>query len=343
MEQMTPAQMEGALSSTSTTLFNLGLTVPYQGTHFFWTRFTKPFERSLELPQDIFDNFIKASDGIWDSNLGDITYPASKPPTGNLTVTLSNGFETTIPAEELFVYPRLFDNNGVYSISNNSILIAELVNGTDPQYVVSWGIPYLTMNYLIADWTRNQFSLTPAFRGQQSVDEVLLKAVCDLHDNITTTSVPTSTPTATSSPVTTPVTPVHHKSNTGAIAGGVVGGVAALLLIAGILAFVILRRRRRAQTARTQVAQAETTQRGAPPDRMSQYTQYTGTTHAADLKEMDAMSKDTPVVTQWHSPKAEESLVSPTLSAPLEMPAHPYDDFESHGSEPHSSEPRHNP
>ena len=60
------------------------------------------------------------------------------------------------------------------------------------------------------------------------------------HTGISNTN---STATSTSSPAS------QSKSHAGAIAGGVVGGVVGLALLAGLLALLLVRRRRRARTA----------------------------------------------------------------------------------------------
>jgi hypothetical protein len=117
----------------------------------------EPFERSLELPQDIFDNFVQVSQGSWNDSLGLLTYPRANPPDGNLTITLLNGYTTVIPASELFSMSRLYDSSGVYSIINPDRMIAEVGNNTDPRYVPSWGIPFLTMNYMVVDYDKGTF------------------------------------------------------------------------------------------------------------------------------------------------------------------------------------------
>jgi hypothetical protein len=205
----------------------------------------KPFLRKLQLPQDVFDNLIRVSNGTFNALLSLITYPRANPPDGNLTVTLQNGYTTVIPSSELFSLPRDYDSNGFYSIVDPEWVIAEATNGTDPRYVASWGIPYLTMNYLVVDYDRGTFQMAPAIRTDFSSAEAgaLIKTVCP---PVPTTSA-TPTPSKTAPPTTTTsVAPVVHTNHTGAIAGGVVGGVVGLALIAGLLIFIFLRRKRRA-------------------------------------------------------------------------------------------------
>lgn len=214
----------------------------------------QPSERYLYMPQSVFDKFQNATDGVWlDPYLGYVSLP-----TGNLSVTLQNGYQTTIPAEELFMNPRGYNDSGLYEIIDNSYLISTVINTTNTGYVLDWGIPYLTMNYIIGDYKRQQFKMAPAIRTDFSKQGggYALKASCD-----PTTSVASPTNTAASSGTAgvagvagttapTPESKPHHKANhTGAIVGGVVGGVLGLILIVGGLALLFYRSRRRRNAA----------------------------------------------------------------------------------------------
>jgi hypothetical protein len=98
-----------------------------------------PYERSLELPQDVFDAFTRVSNGTFDPSLGLLVYSTKTPPTDNLSVSLlvddQDNYTVTIPVAELFSFPRLFDHTGGYSIINDSIIIAEVDNLTDPKNI----------------------------------------------------------------------------------------------------------------------------------------------------------------------------------------------------------------
>jgi len=201
----------------------------------------EPFARVLELPQDIFENFAQASQGTWNESLGLLTYPRANPPNGNLTITLQNGYSTVIPASELFSLPRLYDSEGVYSISDPDHTIAEVENYTDPGYLPDWGIPFLTMNYMIVDYGKGIFQMAPAIRTDfGSEGGTLIKTLCT---GLATT--PTASPTPTGS-VQPP--PVVHQNHTGAIVGGAVGGVLGLALVAGLIFFILFKRKRPATT-----------------------------------------------------------------------------------------------
>jgi hypothetical protein len=211
----------------------------------------QPGSRVLYVTQDIFMRFANATNGTYDSDLENLRYPASDPPTGNLSVTLKNGYKTTIPTEELFVYPRLYNNTG-YSISNNTVLIAEVLNHTNNGYIMDWGIPYLTMNYFIADYARSRIQLAPAIRTDfaNQGGGYLLQAICDPSEP-TSTTTSSKTPTATASATASSAAALgsSKSSDTGAIVGGVVGGVLGLILIVGGLCLLFYRSRRRSGPA----------------------------------------------------------------------------------------------
>jgi hypothetical protein len=274
----------------------------------------QPWSRALYVTQDIFVRLANATNGTYDLGLESLRYPASNPPTGNLSVTLKNGYKTTIPAEELFMYPRSYNNTG-YSISNNTVLIAEVLNQTNNGFVLSWGIPYLTMNYFIADFARSQIQLAPAIRTDfaNQGGGYLLQAICDPSESTSTSSkTPTATSPATTSPSAT-LTP-SESNNTGAIVGGVVGGILGLILIVGVLGLLFYRSRKRSGATTTTPADAEnSTSRPHTHDEMSQagggpsnrFSNSTATT-PVDITELSSGKGS---MNQRHSPQKRESEV----------------------------------
>lgn len=121
-------------------------------------------------------------------------------------------------------------------------MIAEVGNSTDPQYVPSWGIPFLTMNYMVMDYDEGTFRMAPAIRTDFSPEGgAIIKALCTGVVS-SPTSLPTSTPTA---PPTAPTSaaPVAHRNHTGAIVGGIVGGVVGLAFIGAVIFFILSRRK----------------------------------------------------------------------------------------------------
>lgn len=211
----------------------------------------QPSQRVLYVPQNVWQNFKTATGGVYNASY--LTYPADNVPTGNLSVTLQNGYKTTIPAEELFYYPRGYDDNGVYTVINNTYQITTLVNTTNDGYVMDWGIPFLTMNYIVGDYKRGKFKMAPAIRTDFSNQGggYALQASCDPLTSATPTATGSSTATAGSAAETsTAVAPTpSHSSNIGPIVGGVVGGVLGLILIVGGLALLFYRMRRRRNSA----------------------------------------------------------------------------------------------
>jgi hypothetical protein len=159
-------------------------------------------------------------------------YNVTTRPVGDLVITLSNGYTTTITNDELFVPLRGSDKNGRYTITNDSTLEAFVSDTRDqkPSDVdTSFGAMFLTFNYLMVDYANNTFNLAPAIISKTGDKRRDLTTVCKASQN----SPPPPTPSA-----------APNSSNTGAIAGGVVGGVAGLALIAGLV-FLCLRRRKK--------------------------------------------------------------------------------------------------
>lgn len=204
----------------------------------------QPSTRVLYTPQNVWENFRDASGGIYEG--GYLSYYGTNPPKGNITATLQNGYKTTIPTEELFYYPRTYDDDGKYDIKNNTYQIGLLMNQTNDGYVMDWGIPFLTMNYVIADYTRKQFKMAEAIRTNfaNQGGGYVLTASCDP----TTASTPTATSTGTGiAAATSSAAPSSEgkADHTKAIIGGVVGGILGLIAIVGGLGFLFYRHRRR--------------------------------------------------------------------------------------------------
>lgn len=204
----------------------------------------QPSTRVMYVPQNVWENFRDASGGIYDA--GYLNYYAGNPPKGNITATLQNGYKTTIPTEELFYYPRGFDDQGKYDVKNNTYQIGLFMNQTNDGYVMDWGIPFLTMNYIIADYTRKQFKMAEAIRTDFSNQGggYVLTASCDPTTSSTATATGTVVPASTSSAAALPGDKADH---TKAIIGGVVGGILGLIAILGGLGFLFWRHRKRHQ------------------------------------------------------------------------------------------------
>ena len=158
-------------------------------------------------------------------------------PTGNISMTLSNDFRTTILNYEVFRTPREYNSNGVYSIVSDTLFTSLIYNFSAPGIPTSiFGTPYLTMNYILMDYKNNEFKLAPAQREPYpSRSGPVISAVCR----------GMSTPSSTTN-ITTPVSLPHlHNTNTDEIAGGVVGGVLGLILILGSFDYLFWRSNRK--------------------------------------------------------------------------------------------------
>ncbi|RMZ84113.1 hypothetical protein DV738_g707, partial [Chaetothyriales sp. CBS 135597] len=203
----------------------------------------EPFTSGLSLPQDMFESFAAATGATFDSTYQLLTYPIDDPPTGNLSVTFSDGYQTTIPSQELFLRPSTYDAEGIYTVINESILISATTNDTSPGYVASWGMPILTMNYILVDHEYQEWKIAPALREPaSSIGSPLIATIC--------ASAPSSSTTRPSP---------GPKSHVGAIVGGVVGGVLGLALILLGFGYFFWRSKRKNRAAK------QATQPTAPP------------------------------------------------------------------------------
>ncbi|OQU98266.1 hypothetical protein CLAIMM_04075 [Cladophialophora immunda] len=149
------------------------------------------------------------------------TYAVSDLPVGSLSFTIKDGYTTSIPASELFQYLFEYDSVGNEVIANDTLQYAVVYNYTnensnDGNYIFNWGLPFLTMNYLILDVEQQQFRLSEAIRQDFGNEGgVMPRKLC----------------TGGTSPIQDPP-PSSDGVNIGAIVGGVVGGVAVLLILA---------------------------------------------------------------------------------------------------------------
>jgi hypothetical protein len=238
----------------------------------------QPSTNVLYVPQDVWEKFQDATDGVYSSPY--LTYASNSTPTGNLTVTFANGYTSSIPAEELFELPRWYDDDGQYVVADDTYTLSTVLNTTGDGYVLDWGLPFLTMNYVIGDYKRAQFHLAPAVRTDFSEQggSYHLQASCDPTTSSTPTATASSSATAangggaaaSASGSASATVVKHHSSNTGAIVGGVVGGVLGLILVVGGLALMFYRTRRRNRNAAAAAAAAAPA--SGPDAGMSQYT-----------------------------------------------------------------------
>lgn len=212
-----------------------------------------PWYDNIRVPQAIWEVFGSVTKGVYNDSLGYLAWPAGSSPKGTLRVTLQGGHTTNISASELFTKPRQYDAEGNYVIKDNSTEFALIYNNTNTgasNTVGSWGLPFLTFNYLVVDVPQKQFRLAPAVRQDfqnSGGGGALALPLCSGLAPPTTSATPGPTTTApVPAPTTTTPVPSGGGTPTGAIVGGVVGGVGGLALIA-LLAFLLLRRRNRSK------------------------------------------------------------------------------------------------
>src|SRR5271170_1499028 len=122
-----------------------------------------PFYNYIQLPQTAWDIFRVSSGAVYNSTTEYLTYPASHPPLGNMTITLTDGYQTTIPSSELFTRLGYWDSQGEYLVQKNSPVVAE-VHVTENGFACSLGIPFMTMNYFIANYDEGLYQMAPAIR-----------------------------------------------------------------------------------------------------------------------------------------------------------------------------------
>ncbi|OQV04101.1 hypothetical protein CLAIMM_09043 [Cladophialophora immunda] len=291
----------------------------------------QPSERALNVPQNVWENFQKATNAVYNDSY--LTYPSTAVPTGNLVVTLQNGYKTTIPAEELFYYPRGYNDDGQYTVIDNTYQIATLFNTTNDGYVLDWGIPYMTMNYVIADYKRSQFKMAPAIRTdfESQGGGYVLQASCDPVVSATASTTTSSTSTSTAGPVSSSASPSHGSSskNIGPIVGGVVGGVLGLILIVGGLALLFYRSRRRRNASGAPGEHGQPTMTtpmmgdanaaqngGSAADRYSHWTAMSPTEARSELGGSEKVNGTTASVNQWLSSQASDTQTVVSSNSP---------------------------
>lgn len=213
-----------------------------------------PISSSIEIPEELFEAFGAATNGTYDQDLETYTYPGSRPPIGNLSFTIKGGYKTSIPASELFRFPREYNSNGELVIANDTYQRAWVYSYTnqdtsDLHYAYTWGLPFLTMNYLVLDFEQQQFRLSEAIRQNfGSEGGVFPRKLCS------------------GTQVVVDKEGASGGANVGVIVGGVVGGVAGLTIIL-VVAFYLWRRSRIRRTIVQQVPTPVTyaTPTGAAP------------------------------------------------------------------------------
>jgi hypothetical protein len=212
--------------------------------------------RTIWVPQDAYNRFTNFTGATPQAN-GSLTMPIDAP-LGNLTARLANGYESVIPADQLFTKPRDYNEKGEYEIYNHESTLVQLQNVTVPDDAVIFargvlGLPFLSQNYVVMDHVKRQFRMGKAKRSDSNqvllgaAPEVVIESICPDDD---------APPSSSSGG--------GGSSNAGAIAGGVVGGILGLALIAFAIWF--WRRRQRRATAAASTKSNDNTPGGVTSD-----------------------------------------------------------------------------
>ncbi|MCJ1230812.1 hypothetical protein MMC12_007486 [Toensbergia leucococca] len=140
-----------------------------------------PLQNGFTLTQSMYDRFINLTLQPDLSN-SQATYPASAEPLfGNLSITLANGYETTIPHYELVSQERGTDSEGKYTVINASAITVPLSanESVTSEVVPILGGIYLSLNYLLVDYENQVFSLAPAVVGPMGDQDHDIVTVCN--------------------------------------------------------------------------------------------------------------------------------------------------------------------
>ncbi|KPI44611.1 uncharacterized protein AB675_8726 [Cyphellophora attinorum] len=137
--------------------------------------------RTMWVPQDAYDRFTNFTGATPQAN-GSLTMPIDAS-LGSLTVRLANGYESVIPADQLFTKPRDYNEKGEYEIYNHESTLVQLQNVTVPDDAVIFargvmGLPFLSQNYIVMDHVKRQFRMGKAKRSDSN--QVLLGAAPDV-------------------------------------------------------------------------------------------------------------------------------------------------------------------
>lgn len=164
-----------------------------------------PYWHDLLVGPSMFKRFMDVTNGTYTLGLG-IHWRTEETPLGNITITLRGGYKTVIPPEVFFRFARGYREDGSFEILGDELLVASMSNFSDETLMPHWGIPFMTMNYLLIDHQNEEFKMAAARQGDIEQDPII-EPVC-FSDSASGSS-----------------------SNAGAIAGGLIGGLAGLVLL----------------------------------------------------------------------------------------------------------------
>ena len=271
-----------------------------------------PFFDYIGLPYDSMAIIVSAYNATWNYTAG--RYMFDTWPDGNLIVTLADGSRTVIPSDDLFDWPRQYDDRGYLGFTPDMYYTPKIMETsyyTAGSYL--WfGQPFLTQKVIVADFDNGKYHIADAVKQDLGTTASNVKPLC------------TGGPASTSPPPLPPPPVVKKKStNVAAIAGGVAGGVGGFLIVA-LIAFFVLRRRKQKKVQQQVPYLAEVTQiqsepsyRGStmspPPKYMTGRAYETG----SDSQQQQRYQSPPPQPTQFNlagseiaSPKSDSGTIS---------------------------------
>lgn len=191
-----------------------------------------PYWHDLLVGPSMFNRFMDITNGTYTLGLG-IHWRTEETPLGNITITLRGGYKTVIPPEVFFRFARGYREDGSFEILGDELLVASMSNFSDETLMPHWGIPFMTMNYLLIDHQNEEFKMAPARQGNIEQDPVI-------------------------EPVCFSGSGSGSSSNAGPIAGGVIGGLAGLALLAFAVWWFWWRKRKGARSTAMELPEEET-------------------------------------------------------------------------------------
>jgi len=132
----------------------------------------------LELPSEAIEKFINVTNATYNITSGELNWLPGQMLGGNITITLSNGYVTTIPETEIFEPPRLWNSKGEYEIIPGPTI--STVSYGSPGFALTLGQPFMSMNYIVVDYANSMFQMAPANRSKFPNPEEALapKVIC---------------------------------------------------------------------------------------------------------------------------------------------------------------------